>query len=351
MRKYCKLFSYMELDSATIDKYKEAYREIKEAENILLVTHERADGDAVSSLCAMIELLEQLGKKYLAFCPGQPINNFSFLPHTEKIAFGKFPFFSPGLAGKSLPMDFKKFTLIIALDHGSLERTGLGGQIREKDLGQFIIEFDHHPKNGDYSDLEIRKPEAVATTEILYYFFKTNKIRITRNMAHCILTGILTDTGNFLYPLTSDKAVGIASEMLLYGARFPQIIRNTLCNKSLTAMKVWGRALNNLKINKKYNFAFSVLALEEIEKLSGSGDNEDIFDSISGFLSNLYGVKGVLFLREEKEGKLKGSLRSSHPETDVSRLANLLGGGGHKKASGFVIEGRIEKKGNNWKVI
>ena len=171
-----------------------------------------------------------------------------------------------------------------------------------------------------------------------------------KNIADCILTGILTDTGNFLYSATSQKSINIASEMLLYGARFPRIVKNTLYNKSLPAMKVWGLALNNLKINKKYNFAFSVLTLAEIEKFS-SDESEDVFDSISGFLSNLYGVKGVLFLREEKGGKLKGSLRSAHPKVDVSKLASRLGGGGHAKASGFVLKGKIEKEGNNWVVI
>ena len=392
---------YMDLDKATTAKFLEVFEKIKEAENILLVTHKRADGDAVASLCAMISLCESLGKKYTAFCPGEPINQYSFLPYTEKIIFdkprtllktltarvkneggikeslqwdltpsermrGKSFFSSQRSEGRTLA-DFKDlaplekvgfeapsfltgFTLIIALDCGSLERTGLAREIEGRGFNQFFIEFDHHLKNGNRSDLEIRKPEAVATTEILYYFFKANKIKINKNIADCILTGILTDTGNFLYSATSQKSINIASEMLLYGARFPRIVRNTLYNKSLPAMKVWGLALNNLKINKKYNFAFSVLTLAEIEKFS-SDESEDVFDSISGFLSNLYGVKGVLFLREEKGGKLKGSLRSAHPKVDVSKLASRLGGGGHAKASGFVLEGKIEKEGNNWVVI
>ncbi|MDD5032448.1 MAG: DHH family phosphoesterase, partial [Patescibacteria group bacterium] len=285
----------MDLDKATTAKFLEVFQKIKEAENILLVTHERPDGDAVSSLCAMVDLCENLGKKYTAFCPGEPINQYSFLPHTEKIIFNKM-----ALASAKPLLDFKNlaplensatwggdektssfltgFTLIIALDCGSLERTGLAGAIRGRGFNQFFIEFDHHLKNGNHSDLEIRKPEAVATTEILYYFFKANKIKITKNIANCLLTGILTDTGNFLYPLTSDKAVSIASEMLLYGARFPQIVKNTLYNKSLAAMKLWGRALTNLKINEKYNFAFSIMTLREMEKFS---EDEDIFDSIS----------------------------------------------------------------------
>jgi len=326
------------------EKFKEAFRKINKAKNIILVSHERPDGDAVSSLCAMIDLLESLGKKYTAFCQGQPISHFSFLPHDEKIFFENI--FKP--SGRHAALNFRDFDLIIALDCGNLERTGLAKEIKERETSQFVIEFDHHPGKQEYSDLEIRKPEMAATTEILYYFFKANRIKITKNIANCLLAGILTDSGNFLYPTTSGETVGIASEMLLYGAKFPEIVRNTVHNKSLAAMKLWGIVLSNLKINEKYNFAFSILTLEETDRLGG---NDDIFDSIAGFLSNLYGVNGVMFLREIEGGFLKGSLRSAHPNIDVSRLAAVFGGGGHKKASGFVLEGRLEKDGENWRVI
>lgn len=326
------------------EKLKEAFQKINKAKNILLVSHERPDGDAISSLCAMIDLLEGLGKKYTAFCQGQPINQFSFLPYTEKIFFENVFKFPDGYQ----KLNFQDFDLIIALDCGSVERTGLADEIKVKDPSQFVIEFDHHPRMKEYADLEIRKSEAAATAEVLYYFFKINKIKITKNIANCLLTGILTDSGNFLYPTTSEETISIASEMLVFGASFPQIIRNTVHNKSLTAMKLWGVALSNLKINEKYNFAFSVLGLEDSKKLAG---DDDVFDSISGFLSNLYGVNGVLFLREIDGGFLKGSLRSAHPDVDVSKLAVALGGGGHKKASGFVLKGRLEKNREDWRVI
>lgn len=347
MRGRFKLFGYMKIDIEIAEKFKEAFQKVKEARNILLIAHERPDGDAVSSLCALIDLLSVKGKKFVAFCPGQPLNNLSFLRHAEKIVFNE-SFFGLPFDRESSRFNFEDFDLIIALDCASLERTGLAEKIRGRRADQFFIEFDHHPKIGDYANLEIRRTEAVATAEILYYFFKANKIRITKNIADCILTGILTDTGNFFYPITSGEAVGIAAEMLLRGARFSQIVKNTLHNKSLVAMKLWGLALSNLRINEKYNFAFSVLTFSEMKKF---GDDEDIFDSISGFLSNLYGVKGVMFLREEKEGKIKGSLRSSHPQIDVSGLARLLGGGGHVKASGFVVEGKLRKEGDRWEII
>ncbi|MFH1522553.1 MAG: hypothetical protein ABIE43_01890, partial [Patescibacteria group bacterium] len=229
---------------------------------------------------------------------------------------------------------------------------GLSKEIEGKS-SQFIIEFDHHPRMDNYSDLEIRFPKAAAVSEILYYFFKANNIRITKKIANCILTGILTDTSNFLHPSTTNEVVNIASEMLLYGAQFPKITEFTMHNKSLSAMKLWGIVLSNLKVNKKYNLGYVVISLEEIGKYD---DNEDVFDSIATFLSNLQGVKGVMLLREEINQRtglkqIKGSLRSSHPKIDISKLAAILGGGGHAKSSGFIVDGKLEKTGELWKVV
>jgi len=322
------------------NKHKEALKKIKESKNILLVTHVHPDGDALSSICAMIEFLEKNNKKYFAYCQDKPIENFSFMPQIDKIIFDK----------KFLGDDLSAFDLIITLDCGSLHRTGLNLEIKDlisKRSNNFIIEIDHHPKVDCFSDLEIRDSEAAATTEILYDFFKINKIKITKNIANCILTGILTDTANFLYPSTSNKTINISSEMLTCGAKFPQITRETWYNKNLDSMRLWGIALKKLKINKKYNIAFSVLTKEEIKK---SKDNKDIFDSIAGFLGNLYKVKGIMLLREE-DGHVKGSLRTSCSNVDISLLAKMFGGGGHEKASGFLIEGSLCCDENKYKVI
>ncbi len=166
-------------------------------------------------------------------------------------------------------------------------------------------------------------------------------------MAGCILTGILTDTGNFLYPSTSPETVNIASEMLTSGAKLPQIMENTWRNKSIASMKTWGKAMSNLYINHKFNLAITVLKSSDI---SDEISEEDL-DGMAGFLSNLNNVKGILLLKEQKDGTIRGSLRTSLRDMDVSRLARFLGGGGHAKASGFTLHGRIEKTEKDWKVL
>lgn len=332
-----------------MEKYELAHKKIREANKILLLTHRRPDGDAVSSICAFTLFLDTLHKEYAAFCYDPPSSTFYFLENIEKINTAPPAFPDKNKEPGGPEINFQDFEVIVVLDCGSLYRTGIGEEIlRHKNEDQLVIEFDHHPKVEDNGDLEIRMPEASSTTEVLYYFFRENNVVITKKMADCILTGILTDTANFLHPTTTQNAINIASNMLLRGAAFPKITKYTWQNKTLSSMKLWGTALDNLTINKRYNIAFTVLTLEEIKKYK---EGEEIFDAIAGFLSNLSEVKAVLFLREEEKGKIKGSLRTSRPEVDVSKLAAFLGGGGHAKASGFMIEGNIEKTKKGWRII
>jgi len=327
-------------DNEFVEKLKIARKKIDEAKKVLLVTHERPDGDAFACLCAMIDFLITDKVNYQAYVKAENLGNYSFLPHSEKIIFAK------------EKINFFDFDLILVFDCGSASRTNLVSEIENKKTNQYIIEFDHHPRLKGYSDLEIRNSEAVSTTEILYHFFKNNKIRISKNVANCLLAGILDDTDNFFHQITSGEVINIASEMLVKGAQFSIISRYKWQNKTIPMMKIWGVALNNLRVNKKYNFAYSILPRVEIE---GFASDEDMFSGISNFLCSLTGVYGVMLIREEIDSttgcrQIKGSLRGIHPRSDISGLAKVLGGGGHPKAAGFVIKGSLEKNKHGWRI-
>lgn len=329
------------------NRFLKAYLQIKKAKRVLVVSHVSPDGDALSSVGAILELLKILDIECVAFCGGRRTSTFDYLPHAEKI-----------LQDEKEIGDLETFDLIITLDCGSLSRTGLSDEIKKAKSAKpetYIIEFDHHPKVDDYADLEIRDPEKAATVEIIYNFLKENKVVINKNLANCILTGIMTDTGNFLYPNASDENLEIASKMMSLGAQFPKIINSTLRNQNIFTMKLWGMAMNNLKISKKYNIAYSVITDEDLEKLGPKEETKqylegDIFGDIAGFLGNLAEVKAIMFLRQDGD-RIKGSLRTSRPDMDISGLAQYLGGGGHPKASGFSLEGRIVKKGDSWEIV
>lgn len=328
-------------------RFIKAYSKIKSAKRILFISHVNPDGDAISSLGAFLELSVILGVDSLAYSAGKKGNIFNYLPHFEKI-----------INDKEDLGELSQFDLIVVLDCGSLSRTELVDEIKDLkllDTPPYIIEFDHHPKIDDYADLEIRDPDKSATAEIVYNFLKENKVVLNKNIANCVLTGILTDTGNFLYPNASNDNIEIASRMMSLGAQFPKIINNTLRNQNLITMRLWGVAMNNLQINSEYNIAYSVVSNDDIEKLGSKEDlahylNSDTFGDIAGFLSNLADVKAIMLLREEN-GKIKGSLRTARADVDISGLAQILGGGGHPKASGFSMSGQIIKTENGWEII
>ncbi|MBD3247724.1 hypothetical protein GF382_00345 [Candidatus Falkowbacteria bacterium] len=316
------------------NKYKYALEKIRSANNILLITHERPDGDALASICAFSLLLERLKKDHKLFCNDQVPALFNFIPNSNKIKNDK-------------DLNWGEYDLTIVVDCGALSRTKLEKEIRDNRAKQFIIEFDHHPKVDDYADLEIRIPDISSTAEVIYRFFKENDLEFGKDIATCILTGILTDTINFLNTSTTAETIAISSEMLSEGALMPKINRYAWKNKNIHSMKVLGNILDNLKINPDHSIAFACLAYEEMEKFS---ETEETFDSVMNFLSNIDDVKAVMLLREERPGSIKGSIRTNNPKIDVSKIAKLLGGGGHAKASGFKIDGKIIKTEKTWEI-
>ena len=265
-----------------------------------------------------------------------------FLPNTGKINF------SLGhKKEKNKKPDLNNFDLIITLDCGSLDRTGMGPEIKNRKPNQILIEFDHHLKTEGSTDIEIRNPKAAATVEVLYDFIQVNNIKINKKIATCILAGLITDTGNFIFPSTSPKTIQIASQMLRYGLNINKITKKALQNKDLQGLKLWGEIINNLQVNHKYNLAIAVLSQEKIKQYQA---REDTLEGIASLLGNIKGIKAALFLRQEQAGSIKGSLRTN-TNFNVAKLAQILGGGGHKKAAGFCLKGELTKSDRGWQVI
>ncbi len=321
------------------NRYIEAYNKIKEAKNILLITHEKPDGDGLSSICALSLFFDSLNINYTLFCIDKNSSIFNFLPNIHKLT-------------NNYNFNLSEFDIIIPCDCGSIKRTAISNKIKnETSSNQLIIEFDHHPHVDDYSNIEIRIPHLSSTAEVLYHFFKFNNIKMTKEISNCILTGILTDTGNLLYSSTSENTIKASSDLLLKGADYKKITKQTWQNKSITSMRIWGVILDNLRVNKDHNLAYSVISYEEIQNFSHEIKNTDVFDSVTSFLGNIEGVKAIMFIREEEKGTVKGSLRTNYEGIDISQLAKQFGGGGHPKASGFKLKGSIIKTEDSWKII
>ncbi len=167
-------------------------------------------------------------------------------------------------------------------------------------------------------------------------------------MATALLTGIYFDTGGFRHSNTSDEVLSIASELLKRGARLQKITENTDNTRSFSLFKLWGVALERLRLNKKYGISVSVITVDDINK---AGATEEEVSGLVNLLNSAPESEVAMLLCESFDAKIKGSLRTESDKIDVSRIAKLFGGGGHKKAAGFTIDGRIKIVGNHWTVV
>ncbi len=317
------------------DAYSSAIARIRGARHILLITHMSPDGDALGSLCFMMERLALLGIPFKAYTAGPLPETFSFLPGFESIITDK------------TRLDLGSFDLILSLDCGSVARTNLETEIAARRPDQFFLEIDHHPSVESKSDLAIRETDAASTTEILYRLTTAAGTKLTPELARCLLTGVLTDTGNFMFSSTSERTVAAAAQMLLGGASLTKIIDKTYRTKSLPDLKLWGVALSRLRHVKKYNITYTVITPEDF---SATESDEEAMSGLAEFVSALPDVAAILVLREDGSGMLRGNLRTTRDDIDVGAIARLFGGGGHKKAAGFAVAGRLVELEGVWQV-
>lgn len=330
------------------EKLQIAYQKLKQASNVLIVGHLSPDIDALASIGAITETLNLLGVKNQSYASGKLPGSYDFIPNIESIGIVK-------------PTDLQVFDVIIILDCGSISRTNLEPELlkvlveRQKIVSQqpFIIEFDHHEPQDKFSDLEIRLSGKASTTEIIYDFLQINRLPITRKIADCILAGLLADTGNFIHANSSVKALVVSSKLLLKGSSFSKISQQIRSTGNLAVLKIWGKSLENIKFNLDTGFACTALTTKELKELfkpEDRADLADVFSDVVSFLSYLPGVKVALLLREE-DGKIKGSLRANNGEVDVAKIARSFGGGGHKRAAGFSINGNLKETDSGWKIV
>ncbi len=301
---------------------------IQNSKNITLLTHKDAgkDGDALGSLLSLTLFCSKIERENHPFLSDKIASNFLFLPGVDM-----------------LDKKFNEQTdLLIFLDcaeykHGDFDK-------RVYNLIEKVpsILIDHHPK-GDLSHFvkfQIHDLSAASTTELIYFLLTSFKANIDKDIATALLTGILTDTSRFQNPNTTKKTFFVSSCLLSRGVRMDEIINHVFYMKSQGVLKLWGRALLRLYKNQKYNLLISYLTEND---LKGSEIGKEEIDGIANFLNlNAKGDASAILFLLGFDGKIKGSLRTTKDNIDVSRLARFLGGGGHQKAAGFEIEGKLK---------
>lgn len=301
---------------------------------ILLVVHRRPDGDALGSACALAGYLKKRGAKFVIYSKTPIPPDFEFLPFTHFVTSEK-EIWNAG------------WELIITLDSSSLKYAGVDDEVAALKLRPFLINIDHHASNNLFGDLNIVNHSAASTTEIIYAFFREMKIPLDSEIATCLLNGMMTDTSTFHTPNTTASVIEASSRLLAHGAKFRDIARHIIFNKNLAVLKLWGKALSRLSMNNPWNIAVTFIAQNDFVE---SGLTEDHSSGLATFLNSL-DARAVLVLTEQNDGTLKGSLRTTHDDIDVMKLAKFFGGGGHKKAAGFLVQGRLEETPEGFHIV
>jgi phosphoesterase RecJ-like protein len=304
---------------------------IRGAKNILLFAHTRPDGDTVGSVLALREYIKLLGKDVDIAC-------FDLLPD-YLATFSSVSFIQPD------NLNLAKYKLIIATD--SVER-GFEKILPQIGENQITAIIDHHPDITIKSDIEIIDPTYSSVCEMVYDFFISNNLEITREISTFLMLGIIADTGVLQHSNTTSHVLGIISELMKKGAPMGKIINATFNSKKMSTLKLWGRAFERARINGDNGMITSVLTQEDIKEFGAT--TEDIAQ-VATILNTVPGTKFSLVLSERDDGIIKGSLRSEkYKGVNVSKLAAQFGGGGHELASGFEIKGKIVETENGWKI-
>ncbi|MCX6806721.1 MAG: DHH family phosphoesterase [Candidatus Berkelbacteria bacterium] len=323
------------LEANLAPEVKKTVKLLKKSKRVLIFTHQDTDGDALGSLLGLTFVLQKLGVEVHPILTEKVQSNFSFLPGLDI------------LEGKIV----SKVDLIVFLDIPDFRRIEFLEKVKPmvKKIPSILI--DHHPR-GDLFQLctyKIQSEDVSSTSELLYYLICELGVEIDKKIATALLTGIFTDTCSFQNPNTRAESFEIASVLLSAGARIEKIAASVFHNKTPSVLKLWGKAMAKIWKNEKYNFMITVLTDQDFKECQIDKEGAEGVANFLNLTANPL-VNGILFLVEQ-DGKIKGSLRTQKDNVDLSQLARILGGGGHKKAAGFLIDGKLKLVNNNWQVI
>ncbi|MFH1667820.1 MAG: bifunctional oligoribonuclease/PAP phosphatase NrnA [Candidatus Komeilibacteria bacterium] len=301
-------------------------RQLQVAKKIAIIGHQNPDGDALGALLAFYEILKFWQKKSIMFCTTPASQTFEFLNNFNQLIYDPTIFFQ------------QKFDTIVVLDSGSLSYAGIDQILASLSYTPTIINIDHHQSNDLYGEINFINTEASSTCEIVFELARQWQVPINKDMATALLNGIVTDTSGLTNPATTDRSLLIAGLLMRYGANFKKISAYNVRTKEPKMLKIWGLAMQRIVYDPDLHSITTYLTQKDFADLQVDENN---LEGLSNFLSGLKDINFTLLLIEKENGLIRGSFRTIHDHIDVGSLAASLGGGGHQKASGFVIKGKL----------
>jgi len=286
------------------------------ANNIIVASHVRPDGDAVGSLLGLGLALQNAGKSVqMVLADGVPAS-FKHLEGSELV--------------KKEPNG--NHDLFVTVDCADFRRVGKAF----RNVGKPDINIDHHITNENFGELNLIESEEVATSAILTNHLPEWGLEITKPIAAALLTGIVTDTLGFRTSNTTPESLRQAALLMEKGVDMPELYMRALVKKSFAAAKYWGAGLSSLE--SKNGIVWATLTLADRKSAGyGGNDDADLINMISAIDNNRVGMVFV----EQVDNHVKISWRALAPGVDVSPVAQHFKGGGHAAAAGADIEGSL----------
>ncbi|HMJ06231.1 MAG TPA: bifunctional oligoribonuclease/PAP phosphatase NrnA [Chthoniobacterales bacterium] len=294
---------------------------LQAAQNIVVLSHVRPDGDALGSQIALALSLRTLGKQVTVWNEDGMLEKLRFLPASNLVSCP--------------PAEPVSFDLAVALDTAVQNRLGLAGEAVRTERW---INIDHHPTNPRYGDLNYVDPTAPATGQILFELLSHAQLPIDTAIAENLFVAISTDTGSFQYPNTTARTFEIGGELLKRGVDVGRVSQLLYENYPRRRTELLRALLGTMRFEaggQVASFSLSLAVAQELGVIPE--DNEGLIDHLRA----IEGVIVAVFFEELPEGKVRVSMRSKSDAADVSAICARFGGGGHKLAAGARLRGSL----------
>jgi phosphoesterase RecJ-like protein len=290
-------------------------QEIRARRRFIVTSHARPDGDGIGSALACGQILRVMGKEAdVVMHDGVP-RIYQNLPFADRV-----------IQAKAIPPN----DAVILLECDSLKRSALDGL-----ENCFLINIDHHASGRNFGHINWIDSTVMATAELVFRLARIACVPVDHDIATCLYTALMTDTGSFMFAGTNEHTFTVARELVLAGADPALCARHIYFGHSTAKLRLLGAALSNL--HREGALAWIWVTQEQMQLF---GAREEDCEGLVNYALSIADVQVAIFFRELPDGRYRISLRSKG-QVNVSSVAEHFGGGGHRCASGCSIDGPL----------
>ena len=289
---------------------------IEAKDSFAITSHIRPDGDSLGSSLGLYWLLRALDKEVEVIMRDPVPHAYQQLPGADSIRVN--------------PAVDKPYHAVFVIECSDITRPGL------IDLeNQFVINIDHHSTTALFGKINWIDSTASAVGEMIYNLCKATGVRVTKEIAECVYTALITDTGSFHYSNTTERTFKVASELVRSGVRPAKTAEAVFASYPWGRIQLLGAVLSTARRDSTRRVACMRQTLE-MQDLAQASD--EATDGFVNYPLTVGEVEAVALLKETEPGVYRTSLRSKG-EVNVARVAGLFGGGGHRNAAGCTLKG------------